>query len=87
MRYQKAGLKLCNTTPPIAVALLVGIPAFGSCIGIGLISTKLLEGVTRQSELAPGLQTRFFLAVVITDGAFIIATGTGLSFATANPCT
>jgi F-type H+-transporting ATPase subunit c len=31
------------------------------------------------------LQTKFFLAVGVTDGAFIIATGIGLWFATANP--
>lgn len=31
------------------------------------------------------LQTKFFLAVGVVDGAFIIATGVGLWFATANP--
>jgi F-type H+-transporting ATPase subunit c len=31
------------------------------------------------------LQTRYFLGVGVTDGAFIIATGIGLWFATANP--
>ncbi len=70
---------------PLAVALLIGIPAFGSCIGIGLATMKLLEGIARQPELAGELQTRFFLAVGVTDGAFIIATGIGLWFATANP--
>lgn len=70
---------------PLAVALLIGIPAFGSCIGIGLASMKLLEGIARQPEFAPELQTKYFLAVGVTDGAFIIATGIGLWFATANP--
>jgi len=70
---------------PLAVALLIGIPAFGSCLGIGLASMKLLEGMARQPELGPALQTKFFLAVGVTDGAFIIATGVGLWFATANP--
>jgi len=70
---------------PLAIALLIGIPAFGSCIGIGLPSMKLLECVARQPELAPELQTKYFLAVGVTDGAFIIATGIGLWFATANP--
>jgi F-type H+-transporting ATPase subunit c len=70
---------------PLAVALLIGIPAFGSCIGIGLASMKMLEGCARQPELMPDLQTKFFLAVGVTDGAFIIATGIGLWFATANP--
>ena len=70
---------------PLATALLIGIPAFGSCIGIGLASMKLLEGCARQPELMPELQTKYFLAVGVTDGAFIIATGIGLWLATANP--
>jgi F-type H+-transporting ATPase subunit c len=45
----------------------------------------MLEGCARQPELMPELQTKFFLAVGVTDGAFIIATGIGLWFATANP--
>jgi F-type H+-transporting ATPase subunit c len=72
-------------TLPLAVALLIGIPALGSCIGIGLASMKLLEGCVRQPELMPELQAKFFLAVGVTDGAFIIATGIGLWFATSNP--
>jgi F-type H+-transporting ATPase subunit c len=70
---------------PLAVALLIGVPALGSCIGIGLASMKLLETSGRQPELMPELQAKFFLAVGVTDGAFIIATGIGLWFATANP--
>jgi F-type H+-transporting ATPase subunit c len=70
---------------PIAVAILIGVPAFGSCIGIGLAAMKFLEGIARQPELASQLQSRFFLAVGVTDGAFIIATGVGLWFATAKP--
>lgn len=70
---------------PLAVALLIAVPALGSCIGIGLTSMKFLEASGRQPELMPELQTKFFLAVGVTDGAFIIATGIGLWFATANP--
>ena len=70
---------------PLAVALLIAIPALGSCIGIGLATMKFLEGSARQPELMDALQTKFFLAVGVTDGAFIIATGIGLWFATASP--
>ena len=70
---------------PLAVALLIGIPAFGSCIGIGLATMKFLEGSARQPELMDRLQAKVFLLAGITDGAFIIATGIGLWFATANP--
>ena len=69
----------------LAVAILIGVPALGSCIGIGLASMKMLEASARQPELMPALQTKFFLAVGVIDGAFIIATGIGLWFATANP--
>ncbi|MCO5120846.1 MAG: F0F1 ATP synthase subunit C [Burkholderiaceae bacterium] len=68
---------------PLAVALLIAIPALGSCIGIA--TSKLLEASARQPELASRLQTQFFLGVGVTDGAFIIATGIAMWFATANP--
>ncbi len=70
---------------PVAVALLIGLPALGSCLGIGLATMKFLEASARQPELMPALQTKYFLAVGVTDGAFIIATGIGLWFATAQP--
>jgi F-type H+-transporting ATPase subunit c len=68
----------------LAVALLIAVPALGSCIGIGLASMKMLEASARQPELMPQVQTKFYLAVRVTDGAFIIATGIGLWFAAAN---
>ena len=70
---------------PLAVAILIAIPAAGSCIGIGLSASKFLEAAARQPELGPELQTQFFLAAGLLDGAFIIATGIGLWFATASP--
>lgn len=70
---------------PLAVALLIGIPAMGSCIGIGLAAQKMLEGAARQPEISSMLQTKFFLAVGVLDGAFIISTGIAMWFATADP--
>lgn len=70
---------------PLAVALLIGIAALGSRIGIALVGQKFLEGTTRQPEMVDTLQTKFFLVAGVTDGAFIIATGIGLWFATASP--
>ena len=52
---------------PMAVAVLIAVPALGSCIGIGLASMKMLEASARQPELMPQLQTKFFLAVGVTD--------------------
>ncbi|HET9644633.1 MAG TPA: F0F1 ATP synthase subunit C, partial [Burkholderiaceae bacterium] len=39
----------------------------------------------RQPELMDRLQTKAFLMVGVLDGAFLIATGIGLWFATASP--
>jgi F-type H+-transporting ATPase subunit c len=70
---------------PVAVAFMIGVPALGSCIGIGLATMKFLESAARQPELTPVLQNKFFVCVGVLDGAFIIATGLALWFATANP--
>lgn len=70
---------------PLAVAVLVGLGAVGSCLGIGMVGMKFLEASARQPELMDKLQTKFFLVAGVTDGAFIIATGLGLWFATSNP--
>lgn len=70
---------------PLAIAVLIAIPAAGSCIGIGLTASRFLEASARQPEFAAELQTKFFLAAGLLDSAFIIATGIGLWFATASP--
>ncbi|HJV95064.1 MAG TPA: F0F1 ATP synthase subunit C [Albitalea sp.] len=70
---------------PLAVGHMIGLGAIGSCIGIGLMGAKFLESSARQPELMNSLQTKVFLLVGVLDGAFIIATGIGLWFATANP--
>lgn len=54
---------------PLAVALLIGIAALGSCLGIGLVGQKFLESTARQPELVDTLQTKFFLVAGVTDGA------------------
>jgi F-type H+-transporting ATPase subunit c len=70
---------------PLAVALLIGMGAIGSCIGVAMSGMKFLESSARQPEMVDTLQSKFFLVAGVTDGAFIIATGIGLWFATANP--
>lgn len=70
---------------PLAVGHMIGLGAIGSCLGIGLLGAKYLEAAVRQPELMEPLQTKVFLLVGVLDGAFIIATGIGLWFATANP--
>ncbi len=69
----------------LAVGHMIGLGAVGSCIGIGLMASKYLEASARQPEMMEPLQGKVFLLVGVLDGAFIIATGIGLWFATANP--
>jgi F-type H+-transporting ATPase subunit c len=64
---------------------MIGLGAIGSCLGVGLLGAKFLESSARQPELIEPLQNKVFLLVGVLDGAFIIATGIGLWFATANP--
>ena len=72
---------------PLAAALLIGLGAMGSCIGIGIgiIGSKFMESAARQPEMIPELQTKFFMLVGVADGAFIIATGIAMWFVTVNP--
>lgn len=70
---------------PLAVGHMIGLGAIGSCLGIGVMAAKYLESSARQPELMDKLQGKVFLLVGVLDGAFIIATGIGLWFATANP--
>ena len=70
---------------PLGVGHMIGLGAIGSCLGVGLLGSKYLEAAARQPELMEPLQNKVFLLVGVLDGAFIIATGIGLWFATANP--
>jgi len=70
---------------PLAVGHMIGMGAIGSCLGVGILASRYLEASARQPELMEPLQGKVFLLVGVLDGAFIIATGIGLWFATANP--
>ena len=70
---------------PLAVGHMISLGAIGSCLGVGLLASRYLDACARQPEMMKPLQTKVFLLVGMLDGAFIIATGIGLWFATANP--
>jgi F-type H+-transporting ATPase subunit c len=61
----------------LAAGLMIGLGAMGAAIGIGILGSKFLEGVARQPELGPMLQTRMFLMLGLTDAVPII----GIAFA------
>jgi len=62
----------------IAGALMMGLGAIGSSIGIGMLGGKYLEGVARQPELQPMLMTQLFIALALVDAVPIIAVGISL---------
>ena len=70
---------------PLAVGHMIGMGAIGSCLGVGIMASRYLDACARQPEMMEPLQAKVFLLVGVLDGAFIIATGIGLWFATANP--
>jgi len=69
----------------IGIGLMVGLGAAGACIGVGIMSSRFLEGAARQPELMPQLQARVFLLLGLIDASFIIGLGIAMFFAFANP--
>ncbi|MCS5709723.1 F0F1 ATP synthase subunit C [Candidatus Berkiella cookevillensis] len=69
----------------IAVALLIGLGAFGTAIGFGLLGGKFLEGAARQPEMVPMLQVKMFIVAGLLDGVTMIGVGIALFFTFASP--
>lgn len=62
----------------LAGALLMGLGAIGSALGIGMLGGKYLEGVARQPELQPLLMTQLFISLALVDALPIVAVGISL---------
>ena len=62
----------------LAGALLMGLGAIGSSLGIGILAGKYLEGVARQPELQPLLMTQLFISLALVDAVPMIAVGISL---------
>jgi F-type H+-transporting ATPase subunit c len=69
----------------LGLGIIIGLGAFGACIGIGIMGSKFLESAARQPELIPALQTRMFLLAGLIDAAFLIGVAIAMFFAFANP--
>ncbi len=69
----------------LAAGLIIGLGAFGCCIGIGVMGGRYLEASARQPELMNALQTKMFLLAGLIDAAFLIGVGIAMLFAFANP--
>ena len=68
-----------------AVAILLGLAAFGTAIGFALLGGKFLESSARQPEMAPALQTKMFIVAGLLDAISMIAVGIALFLLFANP--
>ena len=62
----------------LAAGLMIGLGGLGAAIGVGMLGSKLLEGCARQPELAPMLQTRFYIAMGTVDVIPMIGLALGL---------
>jgi F-type H+-transporting ATPase subunit c len=69
----------------VGIGLMIGLGAAGACIGIGIMSSRFLEGAARQPELMPALQVKVFLLLGLIDASFIIGVGLAMLFAFGNP--
>ena len=55
-----------------AAAIAVGCGAIGAGIGDGLVSSKVIEGITRQPELRGQLMSTMFVAIGLIEAMPII---------------
>jgi len=67
------------------VALILGLSAIGTGIGLGILGGRLLEASARQPELAPMLQGKYFLLMGLVDAVAMIGVGIALFFTFNNP--
>ena len=69
----------------LGVLIVLGMGAFGTAIGFGLLGGKFLEGAARQPELAPIVQGKMFLVAGLIDAVTMIGIGIGMWFTLASP--
>ncbi|MBC8476241.1 MAG: F0F1 ATP synthase subunit C [Pseudomonadota bacterium] len=67
-----------NSLVYMAGAIMMGLGAIGSGVGIGSLGGKFLEGVARQPELLPMLRIQLFIVLALIEAIPIICLGIGL---------
>jgi F-type H+-transporting ATPase subunit c len=55
----------------IAAAIMIGLGAFGTALGFGLLGGKFLEASARQPELVSMLQTKLFIIAVVNGSYYL----------------
>ena len=69
----------------LAAAIMIGLGAFGTALGFGLLGGKFLEASARQPELVSMLQTKLFIIAGLLDAISMIGVGIALLLIFNNP--
>ena len=69
----------------IGAGLCLGLAAIGAGIGDGLVTSRFIEGITRQPEAQSKLFTNTLISVGLIESMAIIATVVGMIMLYANP--
>lgn len=57
----------------LAAALAIGLGSLGPALGIGILAAKAMEGIARNPEAAPKIQTAMILAIAFAEAVAIYA--------------
>ena len=55
-------------TPATVATVAAGLVTFGAAFGIGKIASSAVEGIARQPEAAPKIQTAMLIAAALIEG-------------------
>ena len=69
----------------IGISMMLSLAALATGLGFALLGGKFLEGVARQPEVAPILQTNMFIVAGLLDAIPMITVAIALFFTFANP--
>ncbi len=57
----------------LSAAIAIGFGALGPALGIGMLAAKAMEGIARNPEAAPKIQTAMILAIAFAEAVAIYA--------------
>ena len=69
----------------VGAGLCMGLAAIGAGLGDGLVTSRFIEGITRQPEAQSKRFTNTLISVGLIESMAIIATGVALIMLYANP--
>lgn len=69
----EAAMLNAEATKALAMALAAGLGVLGPAIGIGLLVSRALEGIARNPEAAPKIQSSMILGIAFVEALGIFA--------------